>query len=106
MSKTIPFQPSQIYTPEKAQNSIENLFKYTRLSVCPPRASRYLKAVLLSHDPLRLPLVAGLPGRSHTLGRQVSPRRAPLPLGQVQLSHLQTHLVTHQVLQLQEEREK
>lgn len=64
-----------------------------------------LEAVLFSHDPLSLPLVAGLPGCPDTLGGQVAPRRPSLPLSQVQVSHLQTHLIAHQVLQLYELRE-
>ena len=63
----------------------------------------HLEAVLLSHDSLCLPLVAGLPRCSDALRGQVSPCCPPLPLSQVNINHLQTHLVAHKVLQLKSE---
>lgn len=60
----------------------------------------HLEAVLVSHAPLGLPLVAGLPGGADAAGGQAAPRGAPLLLVQVELHHLQAHVVTHEVVQL------
>lgn len=48
----------------------------------------HLETVLLSHDPLSFPLVAGLPSCSNALWGQVSPCCSPLPLSQVKINHL------------------
>lgn len=60
----------------------------------------HLETVLVCHAALRLPLVAGLPCSTDTSGGQVSPRCPSLLLIQVQLHHLQTYVVTHQMVQL------
>ena len=63
----------------------------------------HLEAVLLSHDSLCLPLIAGLPRCSDALRGQVSPCCPPLSLSQVNINYLQTYLVAHKVLQLKSE---
>lgn len=60
----------------------------------------HLEAVLICHAALCLPLVAGLPCSTDTSGGQVSSRCPSLLLIQVQLHHLQTYVVTHQMVQL------
>lgn len=60
----------------------------------------HLEAVLLGHDPLSFPLVAGLPSCSNALRGQVSTCRSPLPLRQVKIHHLEANLVANKVLQL------
>lgn len=60
----------------------------------------HLEAVLISHAPLGLPLVARLPSGPDTAGGQVPASGAPLLLIQVELHYLQTDVVAHQVVQL------
>lgn len=89
--------------------TLNTKFKFNKLNLkcfkrpCAPHtnaAGAHLETVLFSHDSLGFPLVAGLPGGSHALRGQVSPRRSPLPLRQVKIHDLEAHLVAHQVLQL------
>lgn len=67
---------------------------------CQAWLASHLKAVLVGHAPLGLPLVAGLPGGADTAGGQVPASSAPLLLVQVELHHLQTDVVAHKVVQL------
>lgn len=60
----------------------------------------HLEAVLVSHAALGLPLVAGLPGGADTARGQVPAGSAPLLLIEVELHHLQTHVIAHKVVQL------
>lgn len=64
------------------------------------RLASHLKAVLISHAPLGLPLVAGLPGGADAAGGQVTASSASLLLIQVELHHLQTDVIAHEVVQL------
>lgn len=84
----------------KSKNFVRIIHYSCSVQIFTGHLCTHLEAVLLSHDSLSFPLVAGLPSSPDALRGQVSPCRAPLPLRQVKIHHLEAHLVAHKVLQL------